>query len=1010
MKIKYFLPAMALPLMVACSQEELVEQVGTEAPQVERVSAGKVSFVNGTAESRLNYYTQTWEKGDKFNLFLMDQFNEDSDPAYKEWIDEAQNANKTWFMDQNVWNKMYKISNYYQANLPFVFDGTKWANDDASSEGNYIAVAPSKTRQNHLDKLTNRRDVWLYINPVQTLTYNKVNSGSIAGMEENQFFLGYTQIYRNQQLNTESGELQLPINMRPILANVDLAIKNVSEESFRVEKMVISRKDGGKMPTIAYVRPAGNTCESFGTRQDDQTSFFPHQWNVATTANLAKWEANYSGTLNGASSWQKLADHTDAYPAFAQPYIINKNMPAGCNYGNGMYWTIDTWTRSAARSVVEYSYPGENGLTPYACKGEMAGVAYEYVIQFNNASNKGYVELGTKEYIRAMITLPHDMDLHDYQITVYGQQEDSARDRWNEGIIIPDFKGAYTVPVEGTSATENDGRFTLQNIDLGSERDYLEANISFSDFKVGRSRIVSTTNSEDLLKHLKSYYGENAEADLNKNTLFYVEALNDFEVTNELVAYVQKLVNNYNANQGSKVGIYFTNVTDGGHIIFPANLTATNAIDLFFYNNNVGIINEGTQIINRAITVANTENGGAENNDELIDWLETTLAKGLNFGVAHIDNAGTLTINADVVTAEETSSIYNYEGATLTIAKKAKIYGNSAYSKRGEKNAKVHNDGTLIMKDATILGLLRNNNYVEVSGAATVNKLQNEKSDGCFTCTKPAKAVVDIKSGSLTVENEKDSYNNSEINNNAKFEVVAPWFENNATINNLGTVVGTISNNTKGVFNNGNETVAGIVTGRLANSGKVYATKGEINYLWNSEAGKLYVMKAEGNSVRTIADSEGTIIFKGVEAQHIGTEGQDLRVYELAASMNLSDLVLTMKATNTSVIKTAFDIVVDAYGDKAYAQNNIEFLYVDGAKVDIVGAEDNLKPVLSSLDIYLAKNAKGEVISQLHIEGNTTLVVEGIEEASRPYVHIATGSDLLSSINNTQFTGCIYHK
>ena len=204
MKIKYFLPAMALPLMVACSQEELVEQVGTEAPQVERVSAGKVSFVNGTAESRLNYYTQTWEKGDKFNLFLMDQFNPNF-RAEDKWVNEEDNANATWFMGQGMWNQMYTISNYYQANLPFVFDGSKWANDDASSEGNYFAVAPSKTRQNHLDKLTNRRDVWLYINPVQTLTYNKVNSGSIAGMEENQFFLGYTQIYRNQQLNTESG-------------------------------------------------------------------------------------------------------------------------------------------------------------------------------------------------------------------------------------------------------------------------------------------------------------------------------------------------------------------------------------------------------------------------------------------------------------------------------------------------------------------------------------------------------------------------------------------------------------------------------------------------------------------------------------------------------------------------------------------------------------------------------------------------------------------------------------
>ena len=582
MKIKYFLPAMVLPLMVACSQDEIVEQTGMEAPKMERPSAGKVSFVNVTPDSRFNYFSKTWDKGEKLHLFQMDRDTEDriqvEDNAQKSYgtygtIDEEKNANLTWFMEQEVWNKMYEIRNYYNTNLPFEFDGNKWANDDEAAEGNYFAVVPSKARQNHLSKLTNRRDVWLYINPVQELTYDKVNSGSIAGMEENQFFLGYTQLYRDQKLNAETGELQLPINMKPILANVDLSIKNVSGINFRVEKMVISRKDGGKMPTLAYIRPADNkSYQSFGVREDDDAYLWKSHVNKVKAGK----------TLADGQKWAD-PDYQAFGPAFAQPYYTEKNVPANCdNLKDGYYWTIDSWTRTAARSVVEYSYPGENGITPYECKGEMAGVAYEYVIKFNNASNKGYVQLGKNEYIRAMITLPHDMDLHDYVITLYGQQEQEDRGRWNEGIIVPNFLDGYTVPVEGTSATEDDGRFTLQNIALNSEKDYLEADIHFSTFKVGRSRIVQTTNSEDLLKHLKSYYGENAEPDQNKNTLFYVEAINDFVVTNELVAYVQKLVDNYNVNEGSKAGVFFTNVTDGGEIVFPADLTATNAIDLFF--------------------------------------------------------------------------------------------------------------------------------------------------------------------------------------------------------------------------------------------------------------------------------------------------------------------------------------------------------------------------------------------------------------------------------------------
>ena len=1007
MKIKYFLPVMALPLMVACSQDELVEQVGTEVSKVERPSAGKVTFVNGTPESRFNFYKNNWEKGEKLHLFQMDrdtEMYETANETVEKWILEEDNANETWYMDQVVWNDMYEIRNYYNTNFPFEFDGSKWTNDDETAEGNYFAVVPSKARPDHLTKLTNRRDVWLYINPVQELTYDKVNSGSIEGMEENQFFLGYTQIYRNQTVNSETGELQLPINMKPILANIDLSIKNVSEESFRVEKMVISRKDGGKMNTLAYIRPADNTPANFGFRQDDQTGLWNSHVNTVKAAH----------SLTSAQKW---ADYQEFGPAFAQPYFTENNVPGDCDkLEKGYYWTNDSWTRTAARSVVEYSYPGENDLIPYACKGEMAGVAYEYVIKFNNASNKGYVELAKGEYIRAMITLPHDMDLHDYVVTIYGQQEQSDRSRWNEGIIIPDLKGYYTVPVEGTSQTENDGRFKFQNIALNSEKDYLEADVHFSDFKVGRSRIVQTTNSEDLLKHLKSYYGENAEPDQNKNTLFYVEAINDFVVTNELVAYVQKLTDNYNVNQGSKAGVFFTNVTDGGEIVFPKELTATNAIDLFFYNNNVGIRNEGTQIINRAITVAKTENGGVENNDELLDWIETTLAKGMNYGISYIENAGTLTINKDVVAANNEYSIWNYEGATLTIDEEAEIYGKSVYSKRVDEDAIVHNHGTLNLNDATIHGLLENHNLTKVNGTADVYTLMNVKeSDNCTTCITTPAAIIDIESGSLTVNEEVGSANNGTINNKASFIIKAAYFANNAEINNMGTVTGIVSNNApKAEFNNGNEdaTVAGYVYGTLSNSGVVNAYKGEIKSLKNI-GGTLNVWYAEGNSVQTTANSEGEIVFKGVAALHIGLGGKDERVFEVQASqkgITSQEVLDMMKVTLSTTLRTAYDIqLTEPLSQEAfdYSKANVTMIEVMDNRVDLYGA--NYSNVIEYNNTF--KKATVYVIgdkAELHIE-NAKIVVKDVNEADRPKVHVASGSDLKNEANAV-IPGVIYHK
>lgn len=580
-------------------------------------------------------------------------------------------------------------------------------------------------------------------------------------------------------------------------------------------------------------------------------------------------------TLADGQKWAEPAYQTFG-PAFAQPYYTEKNVPANCdNLVDGFYWTIDSWTRTAARSVVEYSYPGENGITPYECKGEMAGVAYEYVIKFNNASNKGYVELAKNEYIRAMITLPHDMDLHDYVITVYGQQEQSDRSRWNEGIIIPDFKGGYTVPVEGTSATENDGRFKLQNIALNSEKDYLEADIHFSTFKVGRSRIVQTTNSEDLLKHLKSYYGENAEPDQNKNTLFYVEAINEFVVTNELVAYVQKLVDNYNVNEGSKAGVFFTNVTDGGEIVFPADLTA-------------------------------------------------------------------------------------------------------------------------------------------VSGAATVYTLINESEDeDCVTCVDIPTATINVVSGSLTVEEEVDSYNNSIINNKASFIIEAAYFANNAEFNNEGTVTGTESNNEpSAVFNNGKEdaTVAGFVYGTLSNSGEVNAYKGEIKSLKNI-GGTLNVQKAEGNSVQTVADSNGEIVFKGVEALHIGLAGGDTRVFEVQqsqAGITSQDVVRMMRNTESTVLRTGYDITMVALQSQevTYSQNNLKKLEIIDNMVDLAGSSSNV------LNFNIAfKSMEIEVIgndAELHIE-YAKLKVKDVLTNSRPKVHVASGSDLLDE-NDAQIPNVIYHK
>ncbi|MGN0052440.1 MAG: hypothetical protein ACI378_00070 [Bacteroides sp.] len=889
MKAKYLLTAMALPLLAACTQDEFSVQdnANNAAALKNRVKVGQVAFTNveDEAETRLDYKTATWNDGDKFGLFLMDEWNYD----FEDWHlgqdeGENENANSTWFMEQHIWNKMYHLSDYYQTNFPFTFNKSRaaWENDDAIVEGNYFAVAPANNQQDHLKKLTNRRDLWLYINPVQTFTVANASKNApkadhiaLGGIDENQFSVGYTQIYRNQEL-TDGDVLQLPIKMQQILGMVDLAISNKDEMPFRVEKIVINRLDGSPMPTLAYVKPYTNsTPEYFGMRQDDGEKLFAQQWaKMATDDNIAKFEARYPGQLHEYAGWQEDGAYEEFGPAFAQPYITDpwKNSCGkwdACGDGSvDYYWTIDSWTRSAARSTVTYSYPGHKGFIPYGCTGEQAQPAYEYVLKFTDGTND-YVELNTSDFIRAFVALPHSMYLREYAVTIYGQQYDNARDEWKEGIILPDFKGQYVLPVEGTTATENDGRFTLQNIDLCSEASYLPADIQFDDFRVGRSRIVQTTNSEDLLKHLKSYYGDKAQFDQNKNVLFYVETMGEFVVTNELVNYVQMLYNNYGITQGSKALIYFTRTTGDngqGELVFPANLTNDHAIDLFYYSKQVSLRNEGVQVIDKPILYDYNESGieftksivaSLENiwkdrgifNDgvDLLDKIEPVIADNLFGGIKHITNAGTLTIRTLVTTPEKESdreAIYNLEGATLNLDG-AFICGGYVHPDVAAgpniesiilpeaviEPTYIHNDGELNSINSVVAGTVENNNVTNIKPLASFIANLINKND-CSNCGDRI-AVVNIEAGATLYVYFGTNHKGALIEDYGHFRIVegsniSGEFNNDGTINvHAGATAITedavLKNHATGVINvDGEKGNTGELKENIQNSGTIY--------------------------------------------------------------------------------------------------------------------------------------------------------------------------------------------
>ena len=775
MKTRYLLSALTLPLLAACTQEDLGVQVNnSNAALQNRIEVGKVAFTTG-ADTRFDFGDAAhigWEDGERFGLFLMDDWNEAGNAAGN---GEQMDANETDFEDQQVWNNMYALHNYTQTNIPFTFNRTEgiWENDDAVVEGNYFALAPANGQKTSMEisdlgSIRNRRDVWVYINPVQKFgnepvgQYNQLR----GGIEQNQFFLGYQQVYRNQEL-TNGEQLMLPLQLHPVLGMVDLTVENADEKPFVVEKIVVRHKDNKPMPTIAYVRPDGNTTEDFPV------------------------------LLNGQTTWK--GQYEEWGPAFAQPYDVAE-LADECGETYSRYtYNPETWTRSAARSVVQYSYPGENGFTPYGLKGNAAKPVYEYTFDFtgeNEDAPAGYI-LNNGEFFHAYLALPHNMNMKDYCFTVYGKQKDNTTiggPTWVDGIIIPE-KSDEVDWVDGSS--ENDGEFNLIRVDLASESTYVKAKISFDDFKVVKRRVTTVSSSEDLMRYLRMY---ESSYDMGTNERFYISTTGDFEITRELCDYVRDLNESSDNSRKGKAIIFFSNVN--GKLVFPGNLDS-DAIDLFFYTKSVNILNKGTQVIEKPImkvedairlieldrTSVVDESLFAQT-DELLnvlkeaaydddDWTIT------NGGVASITNEGVLRINAAIEVAEA-GALYNDEAAIMEIGSVA-INGTQDYE-GGYHQMPLVNSGALTMKGTKLVGILYNNRQT------TIKPVQNlmtgtvvytlENYNKCAGCPTGIATLVIEEGAALQVGNgnngSEDGQYIGQITNYGAFYAAGEFTNNEA--------------------------------------------------------------------------------------------------------------------------------------------------------------------------------------------------------------------------------------
>lgn len=483
MKAKHLFFAMALPgLFAACTQEEWTSNEANNSLELaKRHNAGVVEFtIDGDeAETRFNHELGRFDNGEEIDLYLMDELTGNCDNGDANHMHGYNTSVQCWKYF-NVWNELYTLKDYAQTRYPFAYDETSqtWKNCATLLEGNYFAMHPSN------EKITNRKDVWHYINPVQG--FSKDGEFYKLAMD-NQFWLGYTPIYRDED---RTGEMTLPLSMQPVMTVLKLNIGNKGNTDVIVDKIVFKDGQGRALPTIAYVKP---------TLPEDE--------------------------------WRKTVEVENPKTADGCGDLTCNGETLDSEYSRELTWPGTSTGRATARSIVKYATPADH--IPYGL--EDTNVAYEYIFNFDEASElgghflKGNVDNG--EYVTVYFPLPHNLGKEIVlEPVIYGRIYDKPNNTWKYGILR---KGDFT--------SDNGSKvFTLDQAHLGKLQPYAqEVTATFDEYGFEAITDARIENTEDLMRYLKgletSYTSQNK---VNIETNVYGNGL---VINDEVISYLDEM-------------------------------------------------------------------------------------------------------------------------------------------------------------------------------------------------------------------------------------------------------------------------------------------------------------------------------------------------------------------------------------------------------------------------------------------------------------------------------------
>ena len=593
MKAKYLFYSFALAsAFTACTQDEIVDAPVLNNASAERPVVGVVTFANGEVDSRYNSEAGSFENGDKMGLYLMDEFR---------GYGEENDANNTLWNWQSAWWSMYNMVDYINTNYGYVYNEEtgEWINRASQLiEGNYIAMFPQNTRA------TNRRDLWHPIKGNVDLVDHSSTPRYYVN-RENQFFVGYEQIKRDQKAGEETGELRADISMKPILTYGKMYFENQAANDFKIKKVVFKAHGGEALPNVAYVKPK-NIVKAEGVY-------------------IAPWWA-----------WSNLE-------------AVKKEKPGLCGAVDayGLY-DRTTFSHAAARSMVQYASTTQN--IPYGMTEAEAIPVYEYVFNFPADADilKSNQAAATERICGISIALPAFEGWQDMEVVVYGEM-------WDPTINFPE--GGWRPGIVRKLMNNQNGVFTLDQLKLWTK----DANMQIPSVTCRIDDQYFYQNTEIRVSTTKDLYdlieARLSNASNTENVYFDVQHYgNGLEITDEVV----KLITDYEKAHNVDVVVTFRN-RDGVNtpIIF-----ATDAIAEFEYAG-VNVVAEVPQTISD-VTVNGINELRNFSTINVIDVVKDAYATVLDANqiinesgavveakaasiIANIHNEGTVNLNATSV-------------------------------------------------------------------------------------------------------------------------------------------------------------------------------------------------------------------------------------------------------------------------------------------------------------------------------------------------------------------------